>query len=285
MAGYNLLYVLAGLLLVYSLLLPFVTGKIKLHKETRTVVRRVYYSIWFFGMAYVMNNVDKVKAFGINKLGFNEEIMFLLILFLIGFLIDMFIISALEFKEITLPGGASFKGREDDITNQLDLQADLTESLTTKIEALYSCYVRLYQTIVRPVEEKLDRDEEVVFAQEFKKVLEKYVFMQEDWYLNVEVIEPKDMAANDNYGLTGEKLELFEKHMSAGKAFLHQTKDTRYMIIPYDSIILDSKVHVVMSSTQNDLVRVEYIMVLLLLHLFEDQLLDKFDCQVGQPVL
>jgi len=80
------------------------------------------------------------------------------------------------------------------------------------------------------------------------------------------------MPGKEHFGLTGENFTLFEKHMTAGKAFLFQKKEIRHMKAPFDSLILECPVFVVMTS-KNDIARVEYVLVLMLLQQFEAHIL------------
>lgn len=267
-----LLYGVGGLILLYAIVMPLVMKKRNIEKAEIAVVRRYYYSIWILGMAFVADFMDKtiLKQLGANKLGFNETVWFIIIMFLASFIIDILVISAMEFKEITLPGGASFKGTEE-VRQQLDEQKDLAATLAKKVQAFFECSVQLPASSGL-AKDKLNNDGDIIFTEEFQKILQKYAALQEDWDLDVEVIESKDMPGKGNYGLTGDELKIFNKYMAAGNAYLFKQKDINYLIVPYNSSLVEDQFYVIMS-TKNDLYNVEHVMVLMLLQAFEVQIL------------
>ncbi|MDT3698886.1 MAG: hypothetical protein RO469_05610 [Thermincola sp.] len=78
-----LLYGVGGLILLYAIVMPLVMKKRNIEKAEIAVVRRYYYSIWILGMAFVADFMDKtiLKQLGANKLGFNETVWFIIIMF------------------------------------------------------------------------------------------------------------------------------------------------------------------------------------------------------------
>ncbi|WP_418790295.1 hypothetical protein [Phosphitispora sp. TUW77] len=272
LVSYRGLYFLGIILLSYSVIM--VLCKFDFSRKTRIHIKRIYYSLYVICAAFLLTNLDnaRIQTLGVNKLGLAPELWFIIVLFLIAFIIDLLVVSAVEFKEINFFGNKMMPQIED-MSDQLSEQVSLTDELEKKIRAMYKLYQDL-KHFTQPIRDKIDNSEAVDIIEEFEKFLKYYFDAQEDWAIEVKIFEEGEIDESNEFGIIGNEFQKCRRQLVAMKSYLYIKGIASYMFIPYESALLDyNKILVVIYSKEKVLIGVEQFLIIVLLQQFEEQIL------------
>ncbi|MCX8131047.1 MAG: hypothetical protein N3I35_13240 [Clostridia bacterium] len=279
---YWLLYALSGLLLIYSLTMCIIKKPVS--RKLTVGVRRIYYSVYFFGVVIMFDYLgdDSVKLIGKNKLGISEELCFFLIALFIGFILDILVISAMSFKEIAF-GSTKIQIAEDDLVQHVKSQVDLTNDLTKKIISHYN----MIQNLGKYVDPLVSRIKEgtVDILKEYQEFLGAYFSYQKEHEseleerLYIDIIELNETVMKNEYKTSSKEYKRLKEQIEANQTYFLQKGKTQYMFIPYRSVLLEYNTILIVMHSKKSMVKVEQYIIISLLQQLEERLIYQFQQQ------
>lgn len=272
------IYVLSGIILIYSVAMCFIKNIIS--KRTRTNIRRIYYSLYLIGVVFVFSHLDKmtIKTLGQNKLGLAEEFWLFFISLFIGFVLDILVISAIVIKEVSF-GNTKLQVAEEDIVHSVESQMNLTNNLTQKIKIYYYMFHSI-EEYVKPLLKNI-KNSTVDIIKEYQAFLSEYFSFQNEHEtkeveIGVEIIEESDVITKDEYKMSNKEYEKLKQHIILNKTYFLQKRKIHYMLIPYKSVILEYSTILIVMQSIKAMVKMEQYLILSLLQHFEEHIIYKY---------
>ena len=145
------------------------------------IIRRIYYSIWLFIAAVIINIIDVKKLEINNSFGIPKVIWMVFLVFIASMvtavILDILIISASGLKEVSL-GWAKIS--KDEVQANIEEQKNNMDKILDKIESEYEVIQNFEEYIQRQcIRKKLEQDfEHFNWPEEFKELTQYYCNFQ-----------------------------------------------------------------------------------------------------------
>lgn len=275
--GFNPLLLFFILPFAYIIFSTVTYKKEEIIRTNIKLIKRIYYSIWLFVAVIIINIID-IKNFNIsNNLGIPKIIWMIFLVFvacmLVAIILDVLIISASGFKEITL-GWAKIS--KDEVEANIEEQKNNIDKLVDKIEAEYEVIQNFEEYIKKQqIREKLESNfDEFHWPDEFKELAQYYCNFQNS-NIKVSYLKINDDLNRElklTYNLTDTNINNIKKDIKDNKSTIVQQKN-QLLFIPYKPVYYNDDIVIILKGKEY-IFEVEQRFIVNLFKIFENYITD-----------
>lgn len=241
------------------------------------IIRRIYYSIWLFIAAVIINIIDVKKLEINNSFGIPKVIWMVFLVFIASMvtavILDILIISASGLKEVSL-GWAKIS--KDEVQANIEEQKNNMDKILDKIESEYEVIQNFEEYIQRQcIRKKLEQDfEHFNWPEEFKELTQYYCNFQSSnikvAYLIMDDLFNRELKLT--YNLTDTNINTVIKDINENKSTIVAQR-YQLVFIPYTPVYYNKKIVIILKGREY-IFEVEQRFIVNLFKIFENYVTD-----------
>lgn len=247
----------------------------KERKDKGITIRRIYFTNILFLLLFVLPETDNIDilfkidgVFGLSRAASN---MFIMVVSSV--LIYFLIVSGFHIAEISF-GSAKINMIKENISKELTEQDNVTNALLEKIVAENKLLQNMNE-YCNAVMERVNQDEEIIFPQEYRLLLERYFNLQSD---NVGVLVVTELgrdSVREDFKLKSAEYTELVYTLSHNEAYTVKKENTYYLFIPYTYMLegFERNIYIILASEKPLANEAERTIIPSLLIQFTDELL------------